>query len=168
MSPSNYKQQLRLEISDPHTSGLLPMQAANDVLAAVHVRCALRAGTYEVALVESQTMAELNRRYAGKDGVTDVLAFDLHGHEDHGSEGTLGQIVICVDVARSVAEERRLDASAEVLLYFIHGLLHLAGLSDDDPIESNRMHHLEDRILDTLGFGRAYHAGSSDASRNQK
>ena len=167
MSLSNCKQQLLLEISDPHSSGLLPTQPANDALAAVHARCGLGAGTYEVALVDGAAMAELNRRYAGGEGVTDVLAFDLNRHDNRAPEGTRGQIVICVDVARSVAEGRQLDPVAEVLLYFVHGLLHLAGLADDDPTESKRMHQLEDQILDALGFGRAYHAGTSDASRNR-
>lgn len=133
------------------------------------VRRALRAGgvakaRVSVAIVGDDEMARLHQQYLGKPGPTDVLTFDLTESagdsrtspaERH--EGLLeGEIVVSIDTAARVAAERGHEPASEVLLYAVHGALHLTGWDDHDPDEASAMHALEDRLLTELGVGRVF------------
>ena len=67
-----------------------------------------------------------------------------------------GDLVLCVDEARRRAAELGHDARVELLLYAVHGLLHLAGEDDHEPDAHRRMHEREDAILTGLGLGPVY------------
>ena len=54
--------------------------------------------------------------------------------------------------------ERGHDTTAEVVLYAVHGTLHLLGLDDEKPDQAARMHDIEDEILADMGLGRIYGA----------
>ena len=99
-------------------------------------------------------MADLHVRFMNIAGPTDVLTFEL----DHDSRGrvTAGEIVVCVPEARRQARRHGTRVQHELLLYVIHGLLHLVGHDDHDPIEYRRMHAAEDRILRKIGIGPVF------------
>ncbi|HUU84713.1 MAG TPA: rRNA maturation RNase YbeY [Phycisphaerae bacterium] len=111
-----------------------------------------------VALVDDATIADLNEKYRGHPGPTDVLSFDL---AEPGAKVLDGQIVVSVETARREAVERRHSAEAEVLLYCIHGTLHLLGYDDATPEDARRMHEMEDTLLTELGIGPVYGAKAS-------
>lgn len=104
-----------------------------------------------VALVDEETMKELNGRYRGVDAPTDVLAFNL---EDGGEAGdvddVIGEVVICVPVAESQARERGASLEEELELLAAHGLLHIAGYTDDTESGAEEM----DRAAGELVSGR--------------
>ena len=74
-------------------------------------------------------MRAVNKKYLNHDYVTDVLAFDLG--ED------MGEIIICPQMARANARRHQSSTEKEIILYVIHGILHLAGFDD---------HHSKDII----------------------
>lgn len=102
-------------------------------------------GRLSVAVVGARRMASLHRQYLGEDGPTDVLTFDLGCDLRHGRLD--GEIVLCAAVAR-----RRVAWRAELALYLVHGILHLAGYDDRTPRDARRMHAREDRLLRELGI----------------
>ncbi len=106
-----------------------------------------------VALVRDERMAELNQRFLGHVGPTDVLTFPLG---DDASELVEGDIVISAETAKRVADERGHDPQREILLYAVHGVLHLTGLDDATDEQAADMHALEDRILTEEGVGPVY------------
>ncbi|HWB55226.1 MAG TPA: rRNA maturation RNase YbeY, partial [Tepidisphaeraceae bacterium] len=67
-----------------------------------------------------------------------------------------GEIIICLDEARRQARKRRIPISHELLLYAIHGLLHLAGFDDRTEKDYQKIHREEDRILTRLGVGPVF------------
>lgn len=99
-------------------------------------------------------MSELHKRFMDIDLPTDVLTFPLE--LDHRSRPTAGEVVICVPVARERARENGTTPGNEVLLYAIHGLLHLSGWDDRTGPQYRRMHEMEDRILRKLGVGPVF------------
>ena len=118
------------------------------------------AGRLSVAVVGATAMASLHRRFLGQPGPTDVLTFDLD--TDHGDGYVDGEIVICSDVARRRAARRGRSlqaARAELALYLVHGILHLAGYDDRTSTGSTRMHAREDELLTELGLGAVFHSG---------
>jgi probable rRNA maturation factor len=88
----------------------------------------------------------LNRRYLQHDYATDVLSFLL----DSGSGWLDGEIVISADTAASQAPQYDSSAEAELLLYVIHGVLHLVGYEDTTPSERKRMLARQRRYLRRL------------------
>jgi probable rRNA maturation factor len=76
---------------------------------------------------------------------TDVLAFPLETAEAAG--GLVGQIVISVDTARRQSRRLGVPAALELELLVTHGVLHLIGYDDRDPVEAGLMHTREREIL---------------------
>src|SRR5918912_1356333 len=93
-----------------------------------------------VAFVSDRAMRELNRRWRGKRGTTDVLSFPAEQDEFEQSEGrTLGDVVISVEQAARQAAEHDLSFETEVAQLILHGLLHLCGYDHEtDDGEMNR------------------------------
>lgn len=104
-----------------------------------------------VAIVDDATMARLHEDFLGIAGPTDVLTFELE--HTAGGDVSEGEVVICAGEAQRQAIGRGHDASVELLLYAVHGLLHLCGYDDLEPEAYRKMHAKEDELLEKLGFG---------------
>ncbi len=123
------------------------------------------AAEVSVALVDGVEMRRLNREHLGHDYDTDVLSFLLDadgpdGEPDglrRGAGKTLdGEIVISADVAAAAAADFRWGADDELLLYLVHGLLHLAGYDDLTDPEQATMRDRERDHLSRWGLTPAY------------
>lgn len=115
--------------------------------------CRLR--TLSVAIVGDATMSRLHEQFLGIPGPTDVLTFELETNA-HGSP-TVGEVVVCAPEARRQARAHGTRMEHELLLYALHGVLHLSGYDDLDPAAHRRMHLAEDRILTSLTIGAVFH-----------
>jgi probable rRNA maturation factor len=128
------------------------------------LRCPLR--ELSVALVGNRRMAELHEQFMGLRGPTDVLTFPLE--LDKRGRALSGEIAICVPEARRRAKEHRQSVADEVLLYAVHGLLHLCGFDDRTARDFRRMHRREDLILSRLGVGPVFAAGAGASSSDAR
>ena len=90
----------------------------------------------EVSLVDDPTIADLHVRFMNVPGPTDVITFQH------------GEIIISVDTATRQAAEHGNPLDRELLLYGIHGLLHLAGYEDGEDSSRRRMELLQEQILE--------------------
>lgn len=100
-----------------------------------------------VTLVDNRQIKLLNRRYLKRNRVTDVLAFPLKGKEDVAGDGLLGEIIISVEQALKEARRRKVPPQQEIILYGIHGLLHLLGYDDIKPDDRIRMETRQQSLL---------------------
>jgi probable rRNA maturation factor len=120
------------------------------------IRKALRAAPaggagVTVAFVSDRAMRELNRRWRGKGGTTDVLSFPAEQDEFERGEGlTLGDVVISAEQAARQAARHGLDFDREVAQLILHGLLHLCGY--DHETDSGEMDRLELTLRRRLGI----------------
>lgn len=114
-----------------------------------------------VALLEDAGLAKLNLKYLKKRGTTDVLAFDL---TDGAKNALEAQVVISVETARRRARQHGTLVKAELMLYLVHGILHLCGFDDATAGEAQRMHRREDELLTALGYGTPFASGGRPAS----
>jgi probable rRNA maturation factor len=99
-------------------------------------------------------MSALHQQFLGIPGPTDVLTFPLE--MDKKGRPISGEVVVCVPEARRRSAKNSVKLREEVLLYALHGLLHLCGFDDRTESEFQRMHRREDEILDQLGVGRVF------------
>jgi len=113
------------------------------------------------AVLRDEEMARLHARSLGLAGTTDVLAFPM------GEGGELrGEIAVCADVARREAAARGHFAYHELLLYAVHGVLHLLGHDDHDAADRRRMRRAEREMLAALGAPAVYGARSVRPGRH--
>ena len=106
-------------------------------------------GELAIAFVSTSQMRRLHRQWLDDDSTTDVITFDL----SDGRETTKrvdGQLIVCPSVARTEARARGDSWRHELLLYIIHGCLHLCGYDDIRKTDSRKMAIEQERILKLL------------------
>lgn len=104
-----------------------------------------------IAIVDDAQMSELHEQFMDITGTTDVLTFDLRDDPEDTSV-IEGELILCVDEASRQAASRGHETRLELLLYGLHGLLHLMGYDDLDDDDYDRMHAREDKLLLKAGF----------------
>jgi probable rRNA maturation factor len=104
-----------------------------------------------IALVDDAEIAELNARYRGVEGATDVLSFSLlEGAHAERRGDLLGDVVVSLDTAAVQARRGRRSLDDEVLRLLIHGTLHLLGHDHERDDEARRMRAEERRVWKAL------------------
>jgi probable rRNA maturation factor len=94
-----------------------------------------------VLIVSDRRMAALHKEFCGLGGPTDVLTFQH------------GEIVISAETAARRAQIFHSNLTAEIQLYLLHGLLHLAGFDDVTTRQQKRMQRLQNKLLATAIHG---------------
>ena len=84
-------------------------------------------------------MRAINKKYLNHDYVTDVLTFDFGD--------TCGEIIICPRIACANAKAHQTSTESEIILYVIHGILHLAGFDDHSSRDILQMRRMEKELL---------------------
>jgi probable rRNA maturation factor len=110
--------------------------------------------------VDESTIAELNERFLGAVGPTDVLAFpmdelDTARSPDEQEPGPtlLGDVVLCPEYARRGARAAGHSLAAELELLTVHGVLHLLGYDHAEPEEEREMFALQAELLESWRAG---------------
>lgn len=143
------------------------------------------AGELSLTFLEAPDMEALNRRWLGRDGITDVIAFDLGGRPDPAgvpgaepspSRGPLqlefkrqpgggeaarrlvGDVYICPEAARrAAADPDGPDLDEELVRLVVHGTLHVLG--HDHPEGEGRwespMYRLQESLVERAMAGDA-------------
>ncbi|MDR2754269.1 MAG: rRNA maturation RNase YbeY [Planctomycetaceae bacterium] len=107
-------------------------------------------GKLGVILVNNDTIQQYNRDFLKHDYPTDVISFPI---VDRRYEGHLeAEILVCTQVALNRAGEFGWLPEEELLLYVIHGVLHLVGFDDKTPENQSVMQQKECEYLTQLGI----------------
>lgn len=125
---------------------------------------AFPAGTLSVAFLGDDEICRMHEEFLSDPTKTDVITFP--GDEvfsapreraaaDDGDSGDddgafAGEICVCVDQALRMADELKTTPADELLLYLVHGWLHLAGLDDIEEADRKAMRAAEALALDLL------------------
>lgn len=107
----------------------------------------IRQGDVSVAIVDDATMHLLNLKYLHHDYATDVLSFLL----STAGEPLEGEIIVSAETAAREAVRYGWNKVDELLLYLIHGALHLVGHEDASDAERAGMRTKERQYLAKLG-----------------
>jgi probable rRNA maturation factor len=119
-----------------------------------------------LVFVDEAAMAQLNERFLGQPGPTDVLAFPIDDDvpesgraPDRGGKGPgsasepteppvlLGDVYVCPSMAARHAAERSIALDDELALLVVHGLLHLLDYDHSEPDETEAMQARERELL---------------------
>ena len=109
-------------------------------------------GSLTVLLVDDAASAELHAQHFQDPTPTDVMTFpDGTAHPDDGLVHH-GDLAIGVEVARRIAAGRGRPIGDELVLYLVHGVLHLLGHDDRHADERAAMWAAQQDILGPLGI----------------
>lgn len=105
-------------------------------------------GEISVALVSDAEIREVNNDHLAHDYATDVISFDL----TESDETLEGEIIASVETADREAADHQWKGDDELLLYVIHGMLHIIGLRDKSPADIKLMREAEAYYLAQFGL----------------
>ena len=147
------------EQKDEPVDAMRWVRLAKDVLGAEGVK-----GDAELSMlfVDEHAIADLNERFLGEGGPTDVLAFpmdELHDQRDDGDDTDapptlLGDVVLCPQVAADQARQAGHSTEDELHLLCAHGVLHLLGYDHGEPQEEREMFGLQTHLLQSWSAAR--------------
>ncbi|MBT6157539.1 MAG: rRNA maturation RNase YbeY [Planctomycetaceae bacterium] len=117
-----------------------------------------------VALVDDVTIHQVNKRHLQHDYPTDVISFlfdcEFEGETSESPDNDTrppiprghgkridGEIVVSTETALERADECGFSPTQELVLYVVHGLLHLLGYDDTNDVETELMRSRERAIL---------------------
>lgn len=105
----------------------------------------LKAKTLTLVFLDSREMKKINKQFRGKNKPTDVLSFSSM------EEGSLGELLFCLDVLKKQAKEQEHSLENEFLYMLIHGVLHLLGYDHElSKNEEKLMFRIQDQLFETL------------------
>lgn len=108
-----------------------------------------------IKIVDEQEGAELNQRYRGKSGPTNILSFCVELPDELQSP-LLGDLVICGPLVLQEAREQNKSAKDHWAHLVVHGCLHLLGFDHEEESAAEEMESLEIRLLSNLGVKNPY------------
>jgi probable rRNA maturation factor len=109
-------------------------------------------GVVTVSLTDDDMVADLNQRFRGKDGPTNVLSFPA----PETARPFLGDVILAFGVCTREAGEQGKSLADHLAHLTVHGVLHLRGHDHMDDAEAETMEALERRILAGLGVADPY------------
>jgi len=141
---------LKIRISRPRKSrrvnSALVEKAAVSVLSAFKKRDA----EVDITFVSDKKISSLNKKYLHRNGPTDVISFLFGETPIPQDRSIIGDIYISLDAAGRNAVRFKNSFRKEILLYTIHGVLHLLGFGDKSAKEKKKIRMLEKRFLKCL------------------
>ncbi len=102
---------------------------------------------FSFLVCDNACIKRLNKKYFGKREATDVIAFPLATSR---RERFVGEVVVSLDEADRVAAALGQKRRHELLLYFIHGILHLLGYDDRRRRQREIMEHKQRQIFEKI------------------
>lgn len=151
-----------------HVKGLPVDEAGIEaaVLAALEVE-QVASAILSISVVSNAEIHRMNREYLEHDYPTDVISFCLE-HSDPPDSETVpgpehgrgrqadieGEIIVSAEMAREMASSAGWSSDQELMLYVIHGVLHICGYDDLVPEEQAIMRKREQAVLQRLGIAQ--------------
>jgi len=103
-----------------------------------------------IAVVGLAEITELNTKYRGKEGPTDVLSFpcdDPCSVAEPDEPVAIGDVVLAPEIAEAQALEYGHTVEEELNLLLVHGILHLLGYDHEDDDDASAMQARERALL---------------------
>ena len=106
-----------------------------------------------LVFTDDSGIKKLNKRFLGRNRVTDVIAFNYPSLPGVKTEPVFGDIYVCLPQAARQAKAMGHSLLTELLILSAHGALHLAGMDDATPALRRRMNLKTAAILKKLSPG---------------
>lgn len=105
-------------------------------------------GEIGIRVTTDLAIHQINRDHLGHDYPTDVISFSYSATPPR----IEGELVVSVDTATERANDLGWSLEHELLLYVIHGTLHITGMDDHKPEDRLAMRGAERQVMLQLGI----------------
>lgn len=156
--------QVQVALADEQSALVVDRQALVDAVRTVLAGEDIASAQISVAIVDDATIHAVNREFLAHDYATDVLSFVLSEPE----EPLEGEIVASAETALATARRLGVDPARELLLYVVHGALHLAGYDDVNPASRAVMRRRESYYLEAGDTSGQQARAPAQATRARK
>jgi probable rRNA maturation factor len=140
---------ISVSVHNPQTLIELDFQALKAAARTVLEGEGIRDAKVTLAFLDNSAIQALNKRHLDHDEPTDVITFPYSAPQAKKLEG---DIAIGAEVAEQQAAERGHPVNTELILYVIHGCLHLCGYDDRTSRDAKQMRRKEREYLAKLGL----------------
>ncbi|MCG8652258.1 MAG: rRNA maturation RNase YbeY [Pirellulales bacterium] len=144
---------------DPAISPAVDDQRLRQAVLAAARHQNFNTGHIGIRVTDDATIQGLNRKHMGHDYPTDVISFGYTCQRPR----LEGEMVVSHQTAQQKAADLGWSLECELLLYVIHGTLHITGMDDQQPQRRSQMRQAEHEVLTELGIKNAAVYGA-DAS----
>jgi probable rRNA maturation factor len=141
---------MQIHFSDQQSNHSFDSQRCISAAQMIVEEAGYKSAEISIAIIDDETIHELNRRHLGHDYPTDVLSFVFEDNTDH----LFGEVIVSADTAARNAHDYGWTTNDEVLLCVIHGVLHLVGYDDTNPEARAEMQDREQLFLSRFGLTR--------------
>lgn len=142
---------LRLRISNLNKRKRIDRKGLKKAAALVLARSRRKNALIDITFVTDKKIKYLNGKYMAREGSTDVISFLLDGAGPASGKKLVGDIYISSDAAGVNAKRFKTSLKEELLLYTVHGVLHLLGFGDKTTRERRKIRKLEEKFLREVG-----------------
>lgn len=154
--PSTLDTRYTIAIADEQTCLRLNRPQLRRAVRTVLKEAGVSTARISLAFVDDPTIARLNEQFLSHEGPTDVLSFVLEQ-----VDGCLeGEVIVGAETAAREASRFDLTPHEELLLYVIHGMLHLVGYDDKSVRQRTEMRRREAAVLAKIVGRRESGVGS--------
>jgi len=144
----NEERSFLLEILDEQDELVIDLEKVRCLCERILDDNGITSGKMNVVLVDGDTIRQYNRDFLQHDYPTDTIAFPIEVRRGY----LEGEVLVCTEIAKDRAAEFGWTAEEELMLYIVHGLLHLTGFDDSTPELQTLMQEKEQYYLATLGI----------------
>ena len=141
---------LFLEILNEQEDILIEEERIRCVCEKILTDAGIVTGRIGIVIVDNETIHNLNKDFLQHDYPTDVISFQVESEMESGY--LEGEVIVSAEMAQSRAPEFGWSDKEEVILYVIHGLLHLVGFDDRTAEEWKVIREKERYYLRHAGF----------------
>ncbi len=149
MKQSACRSRITVQIADQQKHLVVDRRLLRRAVMKVLRDAKVRVAQISVAVVDDKTIARLNWKYLRHRGPADVLSFLLDDRD-----GLEGEVIVGAETALRTAPCYGWPPHNELLLYAVHGTLHLVGHDDRTARQRDEMQRREREILEELGIER--------------
>lgn len=151
----------QIDISDNQDALQLDADYLSDVVRTTLAAEQVAAASLSIAIVDDTTIHQLNRQYLQHDYPTDVLSFLLEatdnsahaaGQPRGAGKHIDGEVIVSAEYAQNLAADYDWEPLHELILYIVHGVLHLCGYDDLTVDELPLMREREQAVFSALGL----------------
>ena len=105
-------------------------------------------GEIGIRVTDDEIIQQINRQHLGHDYSTDVISFAYHAEVPF----VEGELVVSAETARERAIDLGWPAAHELVLYVVHGTLHITGMDDRRANDRAQMREAEQRVMMQIGI----------------
>ena len=148
ISDDNCESAISVEFSNRAEVDTIDLSLLQNAIQTICRDSGITSGEFSVAIVGNNEMQQLHRQFLGVDETTDVMSFPLESDVN----SLIADLVVCWDVACENSRQFNCEPFQELLLYVVHGTLHLVGFDDTTDAEFQKMRAAEVEYMTQYGF----------------